>query len=556
MVASYARKRSRSSVADKQRHRPVRSRQRSAGWRHDGFSYTTQAVGELALRVWASTPLTVPPSRAGCSRDRPRGAARSASKPRGRHGATETIRGLLEATQLSLLLRLTRAARLSHIVSRDQDNVRDQIVQRLLAGRRKLPTSSIGRLGRTAATAVRTGRMMLGRRFGPGDGEVDLDALAKIVASIGQLKGITMKVGQIMSYVDIALPDDLRAALSALQTHAQPMPTEQVRTILHEQLGQRSDALLARLEEKPLAAASIGQVHKSTLPDGTVVAVKVQYPEAADAIRSDFKPTAIGTTISSIVYPGADIDGFIEEARARFLEECDYEHEASAQSRFASLFADHPVIAVPAVHQEYCSARVLTTTWLDGVQLDTFLARDPDQPTRDRIGEALFAFYVGSLFEHRLYNCDPHPGNYLFLPDGRIGMLDYGCTRHFDAPFVAKLMQLTRAVHSDEHEALHRAFLDLGMVSGNRQYDFETARGLVRAFYGPMLQDKEQAVDLGAALNMREVFNRKRELMKLKLPGEFLFLFRIRFGLMSVLARLGARANWYRLERRWVQPTG
>jgi predicted unusual protein kinase regulating ubiquinone biosynthesis (AarF/ABC1/UbiB family) len=132
-------------------------------------------------------------------------------------------------------------------------------------------------------------------------------------------------------------------------------------------------------------------------------------------------------------------------------------------------------------------------------------------------------------------------------------MLDYGCTREFEPAFVAKLAQLTRAVHRDEHEFLHGAFLDLGMVRERQPYDFDTARGLVRAFYGPMLHDTVQSVDLGEAMGMRQVFESKRELMKLRLPGEFLFLFRIRFGLMSVLAKLRARANWYRLEHQWVE---
>jgi predicted unusual protein kinase regulating ubiquinone biosynthesis (AarF/ABC1/UbiB family) len=283
------------------------------------------------------------------------------------------------------------------------------------------------------------------------------------------------------------------------------------------------------------------------------VAVKVQYPDVERAIRADFKPAAFGGAISSIVYPGAEVAAFIAEARARFLEECDYLHEAAAQRRFAALHAGHPVIAVPAVHDAYCTRRVLTSSWLTGSHFDAFLARRPPQETRDRIGEALFGFYVGTLFQHGLYNCDPHPGNYLFLEDGRVGMLDYGCTREFERPFVAKLARLTCAVQRDDAELLRRSFADLGMVREGRRYDFETARGLVRAFYGPMLRDGVQPIDLGEALRMREVLSAKRELMKLSLPGEFLFLFRIRFGLLSVLARLGARANWYQLEKRWAE---
>jgi len=437
-----------------------------------------------------------------------------------------------------------------------KENLRRELKRRLLTDRRKLPTTALGRFSRTGSTGFRIGRAMLATRRGDADREIDVEAIAKIVGSLGQLKGITMKVGQLMSYIDVALPDELRNALSVLQTHAQPMPIERVHDILRQELGGRADDLLANLEATPIAAASIGQVHRARLPDGEQVAVKVQYPEVESAIESDFKPAAIGSTISSIIYPGAKIDDFIVEARSRFLEECDYIHEAAVQRRFATIYDGHPVITVPAIHEAYCSRRVLTSSWLNGSHFDAFLAGNPSQSTRNRIGEALFGFYVGSLFEHALYNCDPHPGNYLFLEDSRVGMLDYGCTREFGPAFVAKLAQLTRAVHRDEHDLLHRAFLDLGMVRDGRPYDFNIARGLVRAFYGPMLRDAVQAVDLGEAMSMRQLFEGKRELMKLRLPGEFLFLFRIRFGLMSVLAKLGARANWYQLERSWVDTNG
>jgi predicted unusual protein kinase regulating ubiquinone biosynthesis (AarF/ABC1/UbiB family) len=162
---------------------------------------------------------------------------------------------------------------------------------------------------------------------------------------------------------------------------------------------------------------------------------------------------------------------------------------------------------------------------------------------------------VGTLFRHHLYNCDPHPGNYLFQREGRVVVLDYGCTRQFEPSFVHKLAALTRAVHQDTHEALHASFLELGMVREGQRYDFQTARNLVRGFYGPMLRDEVQAIDLGEVRSMRQMLDSKRQLMKLSLPGEFLFLLRIRFGLMSVLARLEARANWYRLEEEYVSQT-
>jgi predicted unusual protein kinase regulating ubiquinone biosynthesis (AarF/ABC1/UbiB family) len=391
------------------------------------------------------------------------------------------------------------------------------------------------------------------RRAAGDEPSLEFEAMAKVVGSLGALKGVAMKVGQIMSYVDVALPEELRAALSVLQTHSSPMPPERVRGLLRAELGEHAAELLARLEDTPLAAASIGQVHRARLADGTRVAVKVQYPEIEKAIEADFGPAAVGSRLASLFSPGAQVDALVREARERFLEECNYLHEAHAQQRFSELFARHPVLRIPAVHARLCTRRVLTTTFMEGEGLEAFLAREPSQVVRDRLGEALFEFYVGALFRYRLYNCDPHPGNYLFQPEGTIVMLDYGCTREFEPAFVGRLAELTRAAHRDSRQALHAAFVGLGMVREGQRYDFETARGLIRAFYGPMLRNEVRTIDLGEARGMRQVLKSKRHLLQLTLPGEFLFLFRIRFGLMSVLARLGARANWYRLEEESME---
>jgi len=431
-------------------------------------------------------------------------------------------------------------------------SLRDEIRARLLAGQRKIPTSSLLRLGKLATTAIRSGRYILGHDAAA-DEDVDVDALARIVATAGELKGIAMKAGQLMSYTDVALPEAMRQALSTLQTHAQPMTFDQVSEIVRQELGDRAGALLEAMDREVAAAASIGQVHRARLPDGTPVAVKVQYPGIERAIEADFGPSAVPSTITAVFYPGARIKDFIDEARRRFLEECDYLHEARIQARFAELYAGDPTVVIPAVHPPYCSRRVFVSSWVDGAGFEEFLARDPDQATRDRVGEALFEFYVGSLFRRGLYNCDPHPGNYLFVDDGRIAMLDYGCTRVFEPEFVAKLAALTRAVHADDPARLRGALVDLGIVREGKQYDFATARDLIRAFYGPMLQDRVQRIDLGSGMGFRHMAERKREMLKLRLPGEFLFLFRIRFGLMSVLARLGACQNWHRLEQSYLE---
>ncbi|HET6984171.1 MAG TPA: AarF/ABC1/UbiB kinase family protein, partial [Myxococcaceae bacterium] len=377
-----------------------------------------------------------------------------------------------------------------------------------------------------------------------------LDALVKLVSSVGELKGIAMKAGQLLSYVDLPLPPQLQGALSVLQTQSPAMPFSRVSEIVSGELGIAAGPILADMDRTPVSAASIGQVHRARLPDGHMVAVKVRYPEIDQAMNADFRPAAVGGRIAAIVYPGATIEPMIRELRARFLEECDYLHEARMQTRFWELFREHPTIIVPKVYPRFSTGRVLATEWIEGLDFESFLANSPSQSARDRVGECLLEFYVGTLYRHGLYNCDPHPGNYLFLSDGRVAMLDYGCTREFDRALVRDLAALTRSVQLDDRSELEASFRKLGLL-GSRS-DFATARSLMRSFYGPMLRDERCRMTSGDTRSLGQLFQSKKDLMKLTVPGEFLFLFRIRFGLMSVLARLGAQANWLQLERRFA----
>lgn len=380
-------------------------------------------------------------------------------------------------------------------------------------------------------------------RSGAVTGESDLQSVFSIASSLGELKGVAMKMGQVLGYFDVDLPAEVRAALSVLHTHAHPMPFENVRKIIRSELGGRARDLIDNLDPVPISVASIGQVHRAVLPGGQEVAVKVQYPGIEKAIRTDCRPAAVGATFASIIFPGAKLGNFVKEARTRFLEECDYRREARVQQRFHNLYAQHPIIMVPKVHSEYSTGRVLTTTLHPGVHLEDYLAQDPSQKDRDRFGTALFEFYLKTLFKYELYNCDPHPGNYLFRPDGRMVFLDFGCTRSFEAGFVDRLAELTEAVRTDEPETLRRAAVDIGILRPGKRYDHETVRALVRSLYGPVLRDETSTIGPGIT---------KRKIIRLALPGEFLFLLRVRLGLAAVLTRLGALANWYQLESEYI----
>jgi len=350
-----------------------------------------------------------------------------------------------------------------------------------------MSTSAIARAARMARASIRGGFTALAGTLR--HRASDPESIEKIVASLGELKGVPMKIGQLLSYIG-SLPDETRAALAALQTHSRPIDFIRVMKVLRDELGPAAGALIDTIDPRPIASASIGQVHRGRLADGTEVAIKVQYPGIAKAIDSDFGPAALASRMASLVYPARRIERFVREARARIIDECDYRAEATYQRELAARLADHPVIAIPAVHAAYSTGRVLTTSFVDGLHLDDFLATEPSADQRDRFGEALFDFYVGSLLRWGVLSGDPHPGNYLFCKSGRLAILDHGCTRTLDAAG-DRLARVTLALEADSPARVNDAIAELG--------------------------------------------------------GEALLMLRIRYGLAAVLERLGMRASWREL---------
>jgi len=435
-------------------------------------------------------------------------------------------------------------------------DTRQQLLDNLRAkGGRVLPTSALGRLQKTATAAARIGVGALAGRLRGEEfnfGSLSPEAISRLVETMGELKGVAMKAGQILSYVDGSLPPEARRLLSVLQVMSQPTAFALIQRTITEDLGARGRALLARLELAPVASASIGQVHRALLEDGTRVAVKVRHPGIEDAIRADFKTAAVGSFFAHLAIPGANVDGFLAEAEARFLEECDYALEARRQIRFGEIYAGHASIAIPAIHRDFCGSRVLTSTWHDGADLDAFLGAAPYAAERVRAARALYEFYVGTLYRHGLFNADPHPGNLLFAADGRVTILDHGCVREFDRDIVTWLARLSRAVRADKAADIQTALVAIGMSQPTR--DFDVTRSMLRGFYAPLLEPGWHRVEPDQAISMGQVAKLKKSLLRMRLPGKLMFLFRIRIGLYAVLARLGAKMDWIELEEELADP--
>jgi predicted unusual protein kinase regulating ubiquinone biosynthesis (AarF/ABC1/UbiB family) len=435
-------------------------------------------------------------------------------------------------------------------VTDERDNlerVRELLARLSAQSGTQIPTSALGRLRRTATAAVRTGAGLVVGRLRGHEG-IDAEVVERLVLSMGELKGIAMKMGQILSYMDTTLPLEARELLSILQVRSQPTSFAAIESTLREDFGARAETLLAGFVREPVATASVGQVHRASLPSGVEVAVKVRHPGIEAAIRADFRSASIGKSLARLLAPGSDINAFAAEAEARFLEECDYAQEAQRQTRFAALYAGHPVLVIPTVHADWCSGRVLTTAWHDGVGLDAFVQR-ATQVERDVAGRALYEFYLGSLYRHGLFNADPHPGNLLF-EGSRVLVLDHGCVREFDPATVAALADLSGAVRACDEARIRSALQALGVKKPDGP-GFEVTHRLLRGFFAPVLKPGVRAMMAAVSLDVREVTRSKKSMMQLQLPGKLVFLFRIRFGLYAVLARLGAQLNWQALEEEF-----
>jgi len=416
-------------------------------------------------------------------------------------------------------------------------------------------TSTLARFLRTTTGAAKVATRIWRARGREGLESADEAALEELVRQLGMLKGIPMKMGQLVGFLELDLPEDMRQLFAVLQTQSQPTPFEEVARTVREDLGGAGASLVAAMDPNPVAIASIGQVHRAVL-EGGAVAVKVRHPQVEQSIRSDLSGAALATAIAGRMLPGigASAREFVGEARDRFLEECDYQLEAERQQLFHRLFAGHPDIVVPEVRGAWCGPRVLTSSWEDGRDLEAFVA-SATQPERDRAGRALFEAYVGTLYRRGVFHADPHPGNYRFRQGGRVVLFDYGCVRVFEPEVVAAFVALAEAVRAGAEGRMRAALRGLGAEPSANAAAFSRIRALLEAFFAPLLQPGAHPIDSSVVLDLRQVVSDKLAIARMRLPGKLLFLMRLRFGLYSVLARLGAVCDWGALEAGWAEET-
>lgn len=412
---------------------------------------------------------------------------------------------------------------------------------KLRAQEKAVPTGGLGRLWRSGRSALGLAGTVLGR------GEPDERALERLTERLGELKGVGMKMGQILSFIDPSLPPRTRQTLSVLQRSAPASEFEAVTQVVREAFGARADTLLATMERTPFSVASIGQVHRATLGAEQVV-VKVRHPGIAKALSADFSAALGGLGVANTVLFGlaSGAKDLLEECRATFVSECDFTREAGHQRIFREWLSGSGVV-VPEVFGAWSSDAVLTTRFEPGEPLERFLARAPTQAQRDAVGAKLFHVMVGGFHELGLLYADPHPGNFALRGGDEVVLYDFGCVRRYEARHTRAFSAMAAALRDGARADLLRAARDFGfgLDGPEREAVFER---FARSFFAPMLVRGPSAIAPDGAVEASQMMRDKRALAKLGLPAHLLFLLRLRFGMYAVLASLGARADWGALE--------
>ena len=370
-----------------------------------------------------------------------------------------------------------------------------------------------------------------------------------VARELGEMKGVLMKAGQMISFIFEALPDEAQAALATLQSDAAPMAPSLAAGVVEADLGRQPERIFRSWTDLPVAAASIGQVHRAVTPDGTDVAVKVQYPGVHDAIESDLDAAeAMYAMFSAMMLKGLDVHGLVDELRSRMREELDYTLEAANVAEFERRFAGHPWVRIPRLVPEFSTARLLTTEWVDGMSFEAFRTGESDD-TKQRAAEVLWRFAQRAIHQYGIFNGDPHPGNYKFHHDGSITFLDYGLVKRWspgewetlkptmDAIIVQRDPE--RLVREMENSAFLRPGhgLDPGLV-----YDY------VSSPYTPYLTDEFTFTrdwmrdTLGTIFDVQGPHSQVIE--QLNLPPSFVILDRVVWGISAILGKLEASGPW------------
>lgn len=379
---------------------------------------------------------------------------------------------------------------------------------------------------------------------------------ARYTELLGQSKGVLMKAGQLLSMLDSSCIGSggfspYQKALMRLQADAPPMEADLAKEVLYGDLGRQPNEVFAEFTDEPIAAASIGQVHRAVLHDGRQVAVKIQYPGVAQAIRQDLANTELlatffqlATSVSGIAMPVNPRDA-AREIAARIVEETDYRREAANIASFSELYRDHPFIRIPQMVYEASGEQVLTMTFLDG--LDWAAAQQVDQNLKNRWAEVILRFSGGSFRHANLFHADPHPANCRFGLDGRVGFVDFGCVTVIPENQRQRFLKMVRAAIDGRKQEMRELMVEVGFLTADSTVSADEAyqwyAGLAYEYLAPQPATFTRDTTKRAIAGLIDIRSAQHPLRRMAIPDDFVFFARINLMANAILATLHANVH-------------
>jgi predicted unusual protein kinase regulating ubiquinone biosynthesis (AarF/ABC1/UbiB family) len=428
-----------------------------------------------------------------------------------------------------------------------------------MAKSRNPPPGRLARLGKVAALSARGSAGLALRALrkvtGSETQDTERSTLGHFVQALGEMKGAAMKIGQALSMEVDALPPELRQIVARLQSEAPPIDFEEIAAVIEDELGAPPERLFAELDPKPLAAASLGQVHAARLQDGREVVLKVQYPGIVEAVESDFANLSVvarAAGLTSKLFDGRD---YVEEMRREISLETDYLLEAERARAFRELLASEADLLAPEPIPERSSSRVLCLTRVRGVTLQQFIDSNPDASARWRVSEQLIRAVHGPFYAAARIHADPHPGNFLVTADGRLALLDFGCVKSFRADFVEAIRAFVRAeLRGESYDPL------AGVRAAGFEVDINeaTARELlaetVEIAMRPVRTSSYDYARDTSVPDMRALgLRRTLDFLRVRPPAEAVMLGRAVGGCAQNLRALGARGDFRSIYSRLIE---
>lgn len=422
-------------------------------------------------------------------------------------------------------------------------------------------------LGFAGRTALGLGKRAVGIAADVISADIQQRTAEQLFSVLGQLKGGAMKFGQALSVFEAAMPDEMagpyRQALTKLQEAAPPMPVANVHKALAEQLGPDWRDRFAEFDDSPAAAASIGQVHravwklpparKNGRPKLLPVAVKVQYPGAGEALVADLKQLSRLAGMFKLIQPGIDVKPLLAELHERVVEELDYEMEAETQRTFAAAYQDDPDIFVPQVVAS--APRVLVTEWVEGTPLAGVIA-DGTPEERDAAGRLMALLHFSAPGRAGLLHADPHPGNFRILPDGRLGVIDFGAVARLPEGHPEPIGRLVRLALAGDAQGVVDGLRDEGFIKRDESIDAEAVLGFLRPMIEPVAVERFRFTRSWLRGEATRIANPRSPAYqlgrKLNLPPSYLLIHRVTLGSIGVLCQLEAEAEYRAILEEWL----